>query len=260
MSRSIFLALLVTAASSQAAGGKAQPASAPKPVLEPEAQKFVEATAKPPFLFDLGPVKGRTVVDQVQSGEGVSLPDVSVEDTTVPGGPAGTVSVRILRPKGAAGKLPVLVYLHGAGWVFGNNRGRRAGDRGPLPGHHPRLRHAQHAARHPRCPGGHRAGHRLRPGGAQDQAVATAARDPTSEAAASCGRGRAACCGAGWPREQRPRRWRRARASAAKQAGSRQTQGPPGNRQAVRELTAGARPVALGRRVCDGPDAVRHGS
>ncbi len=121
MSRSIFLALLVTAASSQAAGGKAQPASAPKPVLEPEAQKFVEATAKPPFLFDLGPVKGRTVVDQVQSGEGVSLPDVSVEDTTVPGGPAGTVSVRILRPKGAAGKLPVLVYLHGAGWVFGNN-------------------------------------------------------------------------------------------------------------------------------------------
>lgn len=46
---------------------------------------------------------------------------MAVEDTTIPGGPSGTVSVRILRPKGATGKLPVLVYLHGAGWVFGNN-------------------------------------------------------------------------------------------------------------------------------------------
>lgn len=120
MSRSLFLALIATAAFSRAAAALAS-ASGSKPVLEPEAEKFVEATAKPPYLFDLGPVKGRTVVDQVQSGEGVSLPDVAVEDTTVPGGPSGTVSVRILRPRGAKGPLPVLVYLHGAGWVFGNN-------------------------------------------------------------------------------------------------------------------------------------------
>ncbi|GAC1344502.1 MAG: alpha/beta hydrolase [Myxococcales bacterium] len=121
MSRSIVVALLVTAVSSQAVEAKAQAVSNNKPVLEPAAQKFIEATAKPPYLFDLGPAKGRTVVDQVQSGEGVSLPDVDVEDTTVPGGPSGTVSVRILRPKGASGKLPVTLYIHGAGWVFGNN-------------------------------------------------------------------------------------------------------------------------------------------
>jgi acetyl esterase/lipase len=30
------------------------------------------------------------------------------------------VSVRIVRPPGAAGTLPVIVYIHGAGWVFGN--------------------------------------------------------------------------------------------------------------------------------------------
>ena len=119
MSRSILFALLAAAASSQAAGRKVAPGN--KPVLEPAAQKFVEATAKPPYLFDLGPTKGRTVVDQVQSGEGVTLPDVDVEDATVPGGPSGTVSVRILRPKGATGKLPAIVYIHGAGWVFGNN-------------------------------------------------------------------------------------------------------------------------------------------
>jgi acetyl esterase len=88
-------------------------------VLEPAAQEFVEATANPPYLPDLGPVEGRTAVDQVQSGE-IEKPDVDIEDTTVPGGPSGQVSIRILRPKGASGQLPVILYTHGAGWVFGN--------------------------------------------------------------------------------------------------------------------------------------------
>ena len=90
-------------------------------VLEPAAQEFVDATADPPYLFDLGPVEGRKTVDEVQSGDGVTLPDVDVEDTTVPGGPSGEVSVQILRPKGVEGSLPVILYVHGAGWVFGNN-------------------------------------------------------------------------------------------------------------------------------------------
>jgi acetyl esterase/lipase len=28
--------------------------------------------------------------------------------------------VRIIRPKGAAGLLPVIVYMHGGGWILGN--------------------------------------------------------------------------------------------------------------------------------------------
>jgi acetyl esterase len=88
-------------------------------VLEPAAQAFAEATANPPYLFDLGPVEGRKAVDQVQSGE-IARPEVDVEDTEVPGGPNGQVSVRILRPKGVDGRLPVIIYIHGAGWVFGN--------------------------------------------------------------------------------------------------------------------------------------------
>ena len=31
--------------------------------LEPEAQAFAEVVANPPFLFDLGPEKGRAVFD-----------------------------------------------------------------------------------------------------------------------------------------------------------------------------------------------------
>jgi acetyl esterase len=88
-------------------------------VLEPAAQEFADATANRPYLFDLGPDKGRETVDEVQAGE-VVKPDVDITDITVPGGPSGTVSVRIVRPRGAAGPLPVIVYIHGAGWVFGN--------------------------------------------------------------------------------------------------------------------------------------------
>jgi acetyl esterase/lipase len=90
-------------------------------VLEPAAQEFAEATANPPYLPDLGPVEGRKTVDQVQGGD-VEQPDVDIEDTTVPGGPSGAVSIRILRPKGASHQLPVILYTHGAGWVFGNAR------------------------------------------------------------------------------------------------------------------------------------------
>src|SRR3954470_11294691 len=89
------------------------------PVLEPAAKQFADATANPPYLFDLGPEKGREVVDDVQSGE-IAKPDVDITDTTVSGGPLGAVSVRILRPRGSTGRLPVIVYTHGAGWVFGN--------------------------------------------------------------------------------------------------------------------------------------------
>src|SRR3954452_404179 len=88
-------------------------------VLEHAAQEFAAATADPPYLFDLGPVEGRKTVDEVQSGE-IDKPDVDVEDTAVPGGPSGEVSIPILRPKVATSALPVILYTHGAGWVFVN--------------------------------------------------------------------------------------------------------------------------------------------
>ncbi|MGW1273830.1 alpha/beta hydrolase [Streptomyces sp. NPDC002491] len=89
------------------------------PVLEPQAAAFAEATANPPYLFDLGPAEGRKAVDEVQSGE-IAKPAVDEEWVTITGGPTGTVPVRIVRPAGAEGVLPVVLYIHGAGWVFGN--------------------------------------------------------------------------------------------------------------------------------------------
>ncbi|MGR6917727.1 alpha/beta hydrolase [[Actinomadura] parvosata] len=89
------------------------------PVLEPAAARFAEATAQPPFLFQLPPEEGRKAVDDVQSGP-IAKPAVDEEWITIPGGPTGQVRARIVRPAGSTGDLPVIVYVHGAGWVFGN--------------------------------------------------------------------------------------------------------------------------------------------
>ncbi|MCF2531472.1 alpha/beta hydrolase [Yinghuangia soli] len=89
------------------------------PVLEPAAAAFAEATARPPFLYQVPVEDGRKAVDEVQSGT-VAKPDIDEEWVAVEGGPTGNVRVRIVRPRGAVGVLPVVVYIHGAGWVFGN--------------------------------------------------------------------------------------------------------------------------------------------
>jgi acetyl esterase len=87
-------------------------------VLEPASQAFVEATANPPFLYELGPAGARAVLDDVQAAPIDKLP---VEDRwiTVPAD-VGDVRVRIVRPQGAVGALPVILYMHGGGWMLGN--------------------------------------------------------------------------------------------------------------------------------------------
>jgi len=93
--------------------------------LEPAGRAFAEATALPPYLFDLGPERGREVIDKVQGGP-VDKPPVDVTDLIVPAGPSrGGLSrgipVRIVRPVHTHLPLPVIFYIHGAGWVFGNS-------------------------------------------------------------------------------------------------------------------------------------------
>src|SRR5262245_32377854 len=87
-------------------------------VLEPESQAFVEATANPPFLYELTPGEARKVLDDVQAAPIEKLP---VQDRwlTVPA-EVGDVPIRIVRPIGAEGTLPVILYMHGGGWVLGN--------------------------------------------------------------------------------------------------------------------------------------------
>ncbi|MBA8794098.1 acetyl esterase/lipase [Friedmanniella endophytica] len=87
--------------------------------LEPAALAFAEATANPPFLYQLPPEEGRKAVDSVQDSP-IDKPDVDDRWITVKGGPTGSVRTRIVKPTGAVGVLPVIIYTHGAGWVFGD--------------------------------------------------------------------------------------------------------------------------------------------
>ncbi|MFJ3172279.1 alpha/beta hydrolase [Streptomyces roseus] len=89
------------------------------PVLEPAAAALAKATDNPPYLFQLPPAEGRKAVDDLQSGD-IAKPAVDEEWITVPGGPTGSVRTRVVKPAAATGTLPVVLYIHGAGWVFGN--------------------------------------------------------------------------------------------------------------------------------------------
>src|SRR5262249_3096147 len=87
-------------------------------VLEQASQEFVEAAAKPPFLYELTPDGARKVLDDIQSAPIEKLP---VDERWTPVPPeVGDVCVHILRPFAQTGTLPVILYMHGGGWVLGN--------------------------------------------------------------------------------------------------------------------------------------------
>ena len=87
--------------------------------LEAAAQAFVDATSGPPYLYQLDVEDGRKAVDGVQD-EPIFKPAVDESWIEVAGGPSGAVKTRIVKPVGATGPLPVILYVHGAGWVFGD--------------------------------------------------------------------------------------------------------------------------------------------
>jgi acetyl esterase len=87
-------------------------------VLEPAAQQIADDTSKPPFPYELGPAGARKVLDDIQAAP-IEMPDVDEHWVTVPSH-LGDVRVRIVRPPGADQPLPVILYMHGGGWILGN--------------------------------------------------------------------------------------------------------------------------------------------
>ncbi len=90
-------------------------------VLEPAARTLLEAIADLPSLASLGPARVHDAIARIQAATDVEAPAVDIEDMTVPvPGPLPHLPFRILRPKGVNGQLPVILYIHGGGWVAGN--------------------------------------------------------------------------------------------------------------------------------------------
>ncbi|MFJ3818619.1 alpha/beta hydrolase [Streptomyces sp. NPDC090056] len=83
---------------------------------------MAKATDPHPRIYEVPPEQGRDILAGLQSGEGVPRPEVDEEWVEVDADQWGTVRTRIIRPKGVTGPLPVVVYIHGAGWVFGDDK------------------------------------------------------------------------------------------------------------------------------------------
>ena len=90
-----------------------------KVVLEEAAQEFSEANQPHPRIYELEPKDGRALLEEVQSSP-VDKYNVDIEDTIFTTEKFGEVPVRFIRPEGSSEKLPVIFYIHGAGWVFGS--------------------------------------------------------------------------------------------------------------------------------------------
>ncbi|EMF0378402.1 alpha/beta hydrolase [Enterococcus hirae] len=87
--------------------------------LEKAAIEFSDANAPHPRIYELPPEEGRALLEKVQESPIDKLP-VDIEDLTVDTGQWGSINVRFVRPEGNTDKLPVIFYIHGAGWVFGS--------------------------------------------------------------------------------------------------------------------------------------------
>src|SRR5262245_12670869 len=83
------------------------------PVLEPTTQSFIDAliAAGGPPLYTLTPDAAREVLAGAQRQPVAKLP-ASITDTTFPVGPTGSVRIRIVRPEGVKGTLPVVMHFH----------------------------------------------------------------------------------------------------------------------------------------------------
>ena len=109
------------AAVADRAAPKYAPCGKPPVKLEKQDQDFLNqlAAADGPPLYTLSYKAARQVLDKLQSGPVAKLP-ANITERTVPGGPTGPVSIRVVRPAGVKGPLPGIVYIHGGGWVLGN--------------------------------------------------------------------------------------------------------------------------------------------
>ncbi|OBI23470.1 esterase [Mycobacterium sp. E2327] len=87
-------------------------------VLEPAAAEFAAAAAHSPPVYELTPTEARNGLQDIQSSP-AAKPLVDDAWMVVDADGIG-VRVRVVKPVGATGLLPVVLYLHGGGWVLGS--------------------------------------------------------------------------------------------------------------------------------------------
>jgi acetyl esterase len=95
--------------------------------LEKPAAELAAYLAQGPGLSELPLADVRKAIEGAQAG--VPMPDVDETWITVPA-EVGDVRVLLIKPRGATEQLPVVLYMHGGGWIFGSasSHGRLAAE------------------------------------------------------------------------------------------------------------------------------------
>lgn len=91
------------------------------PDLTTRTKEFLENVAKmnKPPLYEMKPEEAREFLKEVQKNYTQDI-DAQITDTELFTPIADNVPVRIVRPAGNHEKLPVILYIHGGGWVMGD--------------------------------------------------------------------------------------------------------------------------------------------
>ena len=76
-------------------------------------------TPMPPELEKLPPIAARNVLETAQASVNVDYSGIDEREKTITVD-GFQIALNIVRPKGAAGTLPVFVFVHGGGWVLGD--------------------------------------------------------------------------------------------------------------------------------------------
>lgn len=87
-------------------------------VLDPATSAFADAAARSPQVYELTPSEARTGLEEVQSAA-IAKPAVDSTWATVEADGV-QARVQLVKPVGAEHLLPVVLYLHGGGWVLGS--------------------------------------------------------------------------------------------------------------------------------------------
>ena len=113
LSHTLTAGLLALAVNSAFAAGS--------PGIEHTTQGFLDALAagggKP--LETLAPKDARAVLSSAQAGVKVDVSGISVERRTIQAD-GQPLEIRVVRPEGSKGELPVFMFFHGGGWVLGD--------------------------------------------------------------------------------------------------------------------------------------------
>lgn len=93
-----------------------------KPRLVKKVQQFIDDLdakgGKP--LYEMTPEQARGVLSEAQKGD-IKMPEVEIEQIEIPAAEDRKLTLEIIRPKKDEDDLPVVYYIHGGGWVMGDN-------------------------------------------------------------------------------------------------------------------------------------------